>query len=310
MDINEYKEILIDKLESIGIPDYHFIIKEVNESQKNYRGVLGAYSVFSNLRGKPRFFLNVDCHKRCLEDMHGDLDFNLEVTQNVLTNSIMDTLLHEYGHAIEEFFNHSEIDTQEFKKAKEILLNEFNDMEDFAETFGRLANQSDVFSDKKTKNVWFIKDTFRDIVFTKEAVKELEKPNHQREFECFLEVYAKSLVKLNDENKSFDQCKKMSEKLFDFMTEKSNAKIIQLSGFNSDLENANKKWQNVNNRDFIIHYAILCDDKVYDLTFKQFDKNSEFPLVKSKDEYLKDWKVSLIVKEKIPSEDFSNTIKV
>jgi len=177
MEIYDYKELLIDRLESIGIPDYHFIIKEVNESSKSYRGVLGAYSKFSNLRGKPRFFLNVECHKNCLEDLHEGLDFNLESTKDVLKNSIMDTLLHEYGHVIEEFFNYINIDTPEFKRAKEVLLNEFDDMEDFAETFGRLANNSDLFSDEKTKNVWLIKDVFRDIVFTKESIKELENAN-------------------------------------------------------------------------------------------------------------------------------------
>lgn len=175
MSLVFYKDLLIDKLEGYGIPECHFILKEVNEEHKNFKDVLGAYLKFSGISGKPKFYLNINCHKRCLNDMYDGIDFNLDVTKETLNNAIIDTLLHEYGHSIEEFFNKKKLTDKSFLNAKKILLNEFENMEDFAESFAKHVNKTDYLSEKKIKNIDLIKNTYVSFVFKKETVEELKK---------------------------------------------------------------------------------------------------------------------------------------
>lgn len=280
LSLKNLKSELLKILHENGIPEFKITLKEYKNNPKKF---LGCYRSLSQFRSNPIICIDINQHKETLKEMG-------EYNEYSFKSAIMDTLCHEYVHVIEEWIRFEAIE----KNGKNILekLNKFEDMEDFAETIGKWMNGTNYLFNEQLKDVKEIMNFFIENVFEEDSINWVKQPKWKRLLDFHLDTNENHYSKLNSMEGSFNKCKRVSEHLANklyLLDNDLNIKIIRLSGYNKSLNNAHKKWKNIDPF-YMIHYAVLLEDNfVIDLTSKQFDNNNSLRAVKNLEDYKKDW---------------------
>ena len=96
--------------------------------------------------------------------------------------------------------------------------------------------------------------------------------------------------KYNDPIIAMNQCIIASKRLKKFIEGLGfKAEAITLQGPREQLPEATSKWRKVSS-DYWKHHVVAVDNRVYDLTFRQFDPNCPYPLITTLVELKKKWK--------------------
>lgn len=279
IDLKELKKQLINLLHENGIPEFELTLKDFKNNTKGY---LGAYKGNSQFTSRIIVKLDVQNHINTLEDLDN-------FTPTTLKESIMDTLMHEYGHAIEEFVQMDAKRTQA-SPASLLLKDKFDDMEDFAEGFARLLNRPWMLNESQKEDYKTIVDHYIKKAFTPESVNWVKQEKWKRTLDLFLEKNEKSNAHLATPEGCFNRCKQVSQAIGQRLAEMGeNVKILKLEEFKGSFKNAHPKWQEIGNS-FATHYVIMLDNKwTVDLTARQFDPNKPKVLILSKEELKNSW---------------------
>lgn len=283
--IKEYKQELIDTLEDAGIPDTSITLKEPKESKQ---GWLGWYRNRSQFGKNAIIYIDIPAHQKSLDEM---------VATEQLEKVVMDTLLHEYGHVIEEFIT---IDSQRKNDEtflKKIKIN-FNDMEDFAELFARYINNDVFIEDNQVLAIKEIIDYYKKEIFTEKTIEWVAQPRWKRELDTLMTKFETSNEKLKTLEGSFNKCLATTEALYERFTINANVEILRLEGYRGSLENAHPKWKKFKDKDFIVHYVLKSGDNTVDLTARQFDEKDDYPKYQTVSELSNLWNEVEVFKTK------------
>lgn len=279
IDLKELKKELIDLLHEHGIPEFELTLKEFKNNTKNY---LGAYKGHSQFTSRIIVRLDVQNHINTLQDLD-----NLNPT--TLKESIMDTLVHEYGHAIEEFI---QMDAKRNKEspASTLLRNNFDDMEDFAEGFARLLNRPWMLNENQVENYKTIVNHYLQKAFTPESIKWVKQEKWKRTLDLYLEKNEKSYAHLDSLEGSFSRCRQVSESIGQRLANMGeDVKILRLEGYKESFEKAHPKWKKIGTA-FAVHYVVMLDNNwTVDLTARQFDPEKPKVFILIKEELEKSW---------------------
>ena len=283
--IKEYKQQLLDTLEDAGIPDTSITLKE---PRKPKEGFLGWYRNRSQFGRNAIIYLDIAAHAEELEKIDCSMPLN---------KVVMDTLLHEYGHVIEEFIT---IDSQ--RKKDNNFLNKiqknFNDMEDFAELFAKYINDDTFISPNQTKALREVIDYYKKEIFTENAIQWVAQPRWKRELDILMTRFKSTTEKLKTSEGSFNKCLATTESFYEQFSKKADVQILRLEGYKGNLDNAHPKWQNFKNKDFIVHYVLKSNDIAIDLTVRQFDSKEEHPKYQNVSDLAKQWNEVEVFKTK------------
>jgi hypothetical protein len=291
--LKNVKNVFFKKLKNIGIPESVISLK-LSDGVKN-PDFLGFYKPYSNLRNNPIIYLNIDLHKKELKKVYEDINLNNEEGVNLLSEHLLITLSHEYGHVVEEFINKFYDKNEGLNLALELLKRNFKDNEDFAEDFAKYINSDTFLEEYKIEAIKKILNVFKKETFTEYELIECEKPQWKNEFKEILTKYKNTFEELKTGNGSFNKCKQISKFLVSKFSSNINATIIRLEEAKFNLFNGHQEWQKMGPF-FAVHYAVLIDNEtIIDLTFRQFDKTSDFPYILNTTDYLKKWENSQIV---------------
>ena len=279
MDLKKLKKELISLLHENGIPEFELTLKDFKNNTKGY---LGAYKGHSQFTSRIIVRLDIQNHITTLQNLNN-------FSPTTLKESIMDTLVHEYGHAIEEYV---QMDEKRMKASSASLLlkNNFDDMEDFAEGFARLLNRPWMLNENQIDNYKTIVNYYVQKAFTPESINWVKQKKWKRTLDLFLDKNEKSYAHLDSLEGSFSCCRQVSESIGQRLANMGeDVKILRLDGYKESFSNAHPKWQKVGN-EFAVHYIVMMDNKwTVDLTAKQFDPNKPKVLILSKDELGKSW---------------------
>ncbi len=284
MDAKFLRNELLNVLENSGIPESKALIKFPKKSKNNW---LGWYRNFSQFKSQPIIYIDVNQHEIALREMG-------EFSEQNLKKHIMDTMLHEYGHVIEEVVRLDATRTGDYAVQAKIEK-EFDDYEDFAELFAKYINKDSWISYKQIEAMEFIINFYNDKVFTKEAIAWVAQPRWKRELDFLIESHGKSLNYCESQDGAFNKCKKTCEAVVDRLSELAGVSIVRCEGYNGSLKEAHPKWNKVDS-DAIVHYVLEVDGMVIDLTAKQFDEKESFPKIVSKDDFTQNWREMLLHK--------------
>ena len=162
-------------------------------------------------------------------------------------------------------------------------------MEDFAELFAKYINQDVYIELEQIQAIEDIIDYYKSSTFTPEYLAWSQKPVWEKEFQTLLKKFEKSNEKLKTVEGSFNKCLGTCESFYERMSEKTGVSILRAEGYKSDLIHAHPKWQKFKSKEFMVHYVLCHDDKVIDLTAKQFNTHANFPLIQSIEDFSKNW---------------------
>ena len=158
MNLKDIRPDFIVELHNIGIPEVDVTLKEYKKNPKQY---LGCYRSMSQFGSRPIICIDTEIHTKILKEQ--DRFSELE-----LKNAVMETLLHEYGHVIEEYIRFD----ARTNPNKTIInkLNTFEDMEDFAESFARWVTGRESYFEDEVKLFKELIDFYVNKVFSPESV--------------------------------------------------------------------------------------------------------------------------------------------
>lgn len=283
--IKEYKKLLIGILEDAGVPDTSITLKEPKESKNNW---LGWYRGKSQFGRNAIIYLDINAHVKALEDSNSP--------KEMLEKVIIDTLLHEYGHVIEEF-----ITVDSIRKNDKTILNEinsnFDDMEDFAELFAKYINQDSYLRYEQEVVFKKVISYYKEEVFTEEAINWVNQPSWKRELDVLIKKFNE---KVNSTEDSLNKVLIKVDFFYEKFSEKSDVQILKLKGYKGSLRNAYSTWQNVNvnDKDLIIHYVLKSGDTIIDLNAKQFNSLENCPKIQNISELSDIWSQIELFKSK------------
>lgn len=278
-DLKDLKNELIGLLHEHGIPEFKITLKEY---KNNPKGNLGCYRSMSQFRSNPIICLDIEAHKNTLIEI-GEYD------EYRLKNAVMDTLGHEYGHVIEEWIRWN----AETSGNKDMLnkLKAFENMEDFAEEFGRWINGTGYMSTYQLDAVMEIVDFYVKKLFEEESINWVRQPKWKRTLDYYLDTNEKSYASYASVEGSFNRCKQVSEAMAPRLANicDVDVKILRASGYKSSLENAHPKWKKIPH-EHVVHYVVLLDNNfVVDLTSKQFNPDNPARLLLEKKDFDNLW---------------------
>lgn len=283
MELKDIKPLFVTKLHDVGIPEFNITLKAF---KSNPDGVLGCYRALSQFRKNPIVTVDIARHEEILKEE--ELDGGYMFTEESLKLNVMETLLHEYGHIIEEFIH---VDARTEKNTKFLeMLEKFEDMEDFAETFARWKNSRESISKEKESIFNQIINHFVETVFEPEAVAWVRQEKWKRELDYFLDTNEKAFLKYQTQEGAFDSCKRASHALAERMQGKGfPIKVLRAEGYNGGLKDAHPKWKKMG-ASFIVHYVVEFNNEwVLDITSKQFNPNNPVRLILKKSEFIEQW---------------------
>jgi hypothetical protein len=280
LDFKVLKQDLLQLLHDHEIPEFNLSIKKFKSNKDE---CLACYRALSQFRDKPIMTLDVEQHKKSLEE---------EGIYNIvsLKNHVMDTLGHEYGHIMEEYVRVAAFETKD-KTLVTKILDAFEDYEDFAEGVGKWMNKQFYNTDKQVEVIKEVVKFYVDNVFLPESIEWVRQEKWKRELDYFLDSNEKSLSGYGTVEGSFNKCKQASEAIASRLAKipKLDVKVIRMEGYNGDLTQAHNKWKKLEN-EHIVHYAVLLDhNNVIDLTAKQFNPEMPERLILSLEEVKKSW---------------------
>lgn len=279
-DLKDLKSDLLNLLYEKGIPEFNITVKEYKNNKK---GFLGAYSSMSQFRSKPLIRLDVQVHTETLHEMGEYTDYNLK-------KHVMETLAHEYGHVVEEFIKFDANQNKD-KTVLNKLNSVFEDMEDFAEIFGKWVNNNDRMDSFELQVMQEIVEHYVNNVFLPESIAWVRQDKWKRELDYFLDSNEKSLTKYATAEGSFNKCTQVSEAIAQRMCKITDMdiKVVRFEGYKGDTSNIFPKWKRIPAIN-MVHYAILLDNQyVVDLTAKQFDSNADARQITHIDDINKTW---------------------
>lgn len=277
MDTKFLKNRLLDVLEDNGIPESLLVVKFPKNSKSD---VLGWYKGNSQFISKPTIYVDVENHAKVLKELDS---FN-EVS---LLRNVTDTLLHEYGHIIEEAIRFDAKRTGDYSLQNKIDTT-FDDYEDFSELFAKYINKDVWIGIKEAEVIADVVKEYTEKVFNSEAVEWVRQPRWKRELDVLLDKYDASLNYCKTQEGSFDKCKKTCEAIESRMSENVKINILRCEGFNGSLLEAHPKWKKLDNNQ-VVHYVLEVDDVIIDLTSKQFNNKDDFPKIVAKEDFIKEW---------------------
>jgi hypothetical protein len=285
MQPKDFKQEFLSKLHDAGIPEFGVTLKSF---QSNPDGALGCYRALSQFRKAPIITVDIARHETVLKEDEADGGYMF--TEELLKSHVMDTLMHEYGHVIEEFIHVDANKTKNYKYLQ--MIEKFEDMEDFAETFARWRNGRETLS-KEQQNIFNeVINYFVDTVFEPEPIAWVRQEKWKRELDYFLDHNEKSFEKYKTQEGAFDNCRKVSYAVAERMQGKGfPVKVLRASEYNGSLQNAHPKWKKLGGF-FIVHYVIEFNNEwILDLTSRQFNlENPERLIIKTED-FKKSWDV-------------------
>lgn len=283
MELKSIKPEFLTKLHDAGIPEFGITLKSF---KSNPNGVLGCYRSLSQFRKGPIITVDVDRHEEILREEESEE--SLMFTQDALKLNVMETLLHEYGHVIEEFIH---VDANETKNYKYLnMLEKFEDMEDFAETFARWRNGREFLTTEQKHVFNEVIKYFVDQVFEPEPIAWVRQEKWKRELDYFLDHNEKSFQKYETQEGSFDKCKRASYAIAERMQGKGfPVKVLRSCEYNESLKDAHPKWKKMG-REFIVHYVVEFNNEwILDVTSKQFNPENPVRLLMKKEDFQKSW---------------------
>jgi hypothetical protein len=283
--IKEYKQQLIETLEDAGIPDISISIKEPKESKE---GLLGWYRNMSQFGRSAIIYIDINAHEKALEELNSN---------ESVAKVIMDTLLHEYGHVIEEFITIDSRRKQD-KTFLDKIKENFSDMEDFAELFAKYINDDVFIKPNQVTAMKEVIDYYRKELFTEKAIEWVSQPRWKRELDTLMTKFQASNEKLKTSEGSFNKCLATTESLYERFSKNADIQILRLEGYKGNLDNAHPKWQKFKNKEFIVHYVLKGGDTIIDLTARQFDSKEDYPKYQTVSDLSKVWNEVEVFKTK------------
>ena len=103
-------------------------------------------------------------------------------------------------------------------------------------------------------------------------------------------AFAQAHSKFGTPDGAFNKCSFASYDLRNQMDKNGIIAVVyQGIGCKGDTSMAVKKWQKLGNPDFWVHYVVEAEDIVIDMTNRQFNPNSAFPLICSLAQFKSQW---------------------
>ena len=88
----------------------------------------------------------------------------------------------------------------------------------------------------------------------------------------------------------FNHCKRAAKMLASYLEDCGyEPKVLRCSGLETYAPNSDKRWTKLGKQMYWIHYVVLCDDIVLDVTRRQFFPEAPAVFVQTLDDFRKEW---------------------